>query len=47
VWLVLPEQQLIEVYTRDEDLILTANDTLTGSDLLPEFSIPVREVVNV
>jgi Uma2 family endonuclease len=44
VWLVLPEMRLVEVYTTDEDRILTIDDTLTGGDLLPGFSLPVREI---
>lgn len=42
VWLVLPEQRLIEVYTPEAEAILTDADTLSGGDLLPGFSLPVR-----
>lgn len=44
VWLVFPEQRIIEVYTLSEELILTENDTLTGGDVLPGFTLPVRDV---
>ncbi len=44
VWLVDPEKQLIEVYTPDDEFVLTAADTLTGGDLLPDFTLPVRAV---
>ena len=44
VWLVLPEQRIIEVYTPDDERILGENDTLSGGDVLPGFSLPVRDV---
>jgi len=44
VWLVFPDQKLIEVYSADEELILTENDTLTGRDVLPGFTLAVRDV---
>ena len=45
IWLVYPEKQLIEVYETGKDIdILTAKDTLTGADILPDFKVPVREI---
>lgn len=45
VWLVYPEKQLIEVYRKDGDIdILTADDTLRGADVLPNFELPVSEI---
>jgi Uma2 family endonuclease len=45
VWLVLPEQCIIEVYTLDDEYILTEADTLDGGDVLPGFTLPVRDVL--
>ena len=44
VWLVFPEKRLVEVYSSTEELILTATDTLTGGELLPDFAMPVADV---
>jgi Uma2 family endonuclease len=44
VWLVFPSKRIVEVYTPAEDLILTETDTITGGDLLPDFSLPVADV---
>jgi Uma2 family endonuclease len=45
VWLVFPEQQLVEVYTPDEDVQVVGIDgTLDGGDVLPGFRLPVREI---
>ncbi len=44
VWLILTENQLVEVYTPAEEFILGINDTLTGGDLLPGFTLPVRAI---
>lgn len=44
VWLVFPMQRIIEVYTSGEESILTENDTLTGGDVLPGFSLAVADV---
>lgn len=43
VWLVLPDKQIIEVYTADKQP-LTEADTLTGGEVLPGFALPVRQV---
>lgn len=44
VWIVIPAKQLVEVYTNDEDRILTADDTLDGGEVLPGFSLAVRDI---
>lgn len=44
VWLVFPSQRIIEVYSVEVEAILTEHDTLSGGDLLPDFSVPVRDL---
>lgn len=44
VWLVFPEQRVIEVYTPDDEFVLGEDETLTGGDLLPGFAVPVRDL---
>jgi Uma2 family endonuclease len=44
VWIVYPESKILEVLTNDARDLLTINDTLTGRDVLPGFSVPVREL---
>jgi Uma2 family endonuclease len=45
VWLVFPQKQLIEVYRPDADVvILTADDMLEGGDVLPGFTLPVKDI---
>ncbi len=44
VWLVYPEKRLVEVLTQDERHLLTDDLTLSGGDLLPGFSLPLREL---
>lgn len=46
VWLVYPTKRLVEVYTTAEELILTEDDVIDGGDVLPEFTLPVREIFN-
>jgi len=45
-WIVDPLARTIEVYTRPEkpDVILRDGDTLTGAPVLPDFSLPVRDL---
>ena len=45
VWLVYPDQQLVEVYTPDDEYILTAADTLSGGAVLPGFALPIRDIL--
>ena len=45
VWVVWPETMTVDVYRPEESVVtLGAEDTLTGQDVLPEFSCMVREV---
>ncbi len=45
VWLVWPDSESVEVYRPGESTVtLTVEDTLTGEDVLPEFSCAVREI---
>lgn len=49
VWLVYPDARSIEVYSNPEDelVILDMEGTLEGGDLLPGFSLKVKEVFAV
>ena len=43
VWVVKPDSRAVEVWRADGSFTrLTANDTITGEDVLPGFSAPVR-----
>jgi Uma2 family endonuclease len=44
VWIVYPVRQIVEVLTPTERHLLTAADTLNGGDVLPGFSVPVRDL---
>jgi Uma2 family endonuclease len=45
VWVVDPENRAVAVHrSHNEITVLTAADTLTGGDALPEFSMPVAEI---
>mgnify|MGYP000496770749 CR=1 FL=1 len=44
VWLVYPEKRLVEVLTPDSRELLGEGEILSGGDVLPGFSLPVREV---
>ncbi len=44
VWLVIPERRIVEVYTPDDEQILDENDALDGREVLPGFTLPVRDV---
>jgi Uma2 family endonuclease len=45
VWLVLPEKRLVEIYRANDDIdVLTENDSLDGEDVLPGFTLPVRDI---
>ncbi|MBC7809856.1 MAG: Uma2 family endonuclease [Burkholderiales bacterium] len=44
VWLVIPEKRLVEVYTPMHEEVLSENDTLSGEDVLPGFTLPVKNV---
>lgn len=48
VWVVYPEQQLVEIYQPNADIqMLTANDMIDGGEVLPGFTLPVRDVFDV
>jgi Uma2 family endonuclease len=44
VWLILPDKRLVEIYAADDEQILTEADHISGGDLLPGFTLPVREI---
>ena len=45
VWLVFPEDQLVEVYVPDEDVKTFGLDTaLDGGEVLPGFTLAVRAI---
>ena len=44
VWLVYPEKPLVEVLTPDDRHLLTEENTLDGGDVLPGFSLSVRDI---
>jgi Uma2 family endonuclease len=45
VWLVFPDEQQVEVYLPDEDVkTFTLADTLDGGDLLPAFTLAVKDI---
>lgn len=48
VWLVYPDKQMVEIYQPDVDIqILTGSDTIDGGDVLPGFTLAVRDVFDV
>ena len=48
VWVVWPETKVIEIHHRDRPIVrLQENDTLTGEDILPQFSTPVQDIFDV
>lgn len=44
VWLVITDKRLVEVYTPDDEQVLTESDVLTGGDVLLGFTLAVRDV---
>ena len=49
VWVIDPEKQLVVVYSKGEgssivSIYLTAEDTLTGGDVLPDFRLPLKDL---
>jgi len=45
VWLVYPEQRIVEVYAPGVDLkLLTERDTLDGGEVLPNFTLAVSDI---
>ena len=48
VWLIFPEKRLVEVYQPEADIeILNENDTLNGGDVLPGFTLAVKDIFAV
>ncbi len=47
VWIIYPTKRLVEVLTLTDRKLLTETSTLEGGDLLPEFTLPVREIFAV
>ncbi|MBL8145585.1 MAG: Uma2 family endonuclease [Anaerolineae bacterium] len=46
VWLLFPGPKIVEVYRPNEPSdILTINDSLDGFDVLPGFSVLIREIL--
>ncbi len=45
VWLVYPDEQIVEVYVGDEDVkTVGMNGTLDGGDVLPGFTLAVKDI---
>jgi hypothetical protein len=44
VRLVYPDKRLVEVLTRASRELLTEADTLDGGDVLPGFTLAVRDI---
>ncbi len=47
VWLVFPEKRIVEVYTSEQQDILTLEDTLEGGELLPGLQIAVKDIFDM
>jgi len=44
VWLVLPAQQIVEVYTANDESVMGIDGVLTGDPILARFALFVKEV---
>lgn len=44
VWLIFPAKRIVEIYTPDEQFVLTANESLSDLALLPGFTLQASEV---
>ena len=44
VWLVYTERRLVIVLTADSEDILSENESLDGGNVLPGFTLPVRDI---
>ncbi|MBL8131886.1 MAG: Uma2 family endonuclease [Anaerolineae bacterium] len=45
VWLIFPEARRVEIYTPDDDVVeLDLNSVLDGGEILPGFTLPVRDI---
>ncbi|HVU10972.1 MAG TPA: Uma2 family endonuclease [Phototrophicaceae bacterium] len=47
VLLILPQKRLIEVITADDVEILNENDTFDGGDVLPGFTLAVKDIFDI
>ena len=48
LWVVYPDEQEIEVYQPNQTMItLKVGDTLTGCSVLPQFSVPIKEIFSI
>ena len=48
VWVLWPETKMIEIHRPDEPVVtLRENDTLTGLDVLPQFTCPVKDIFEI
>jgi Uma2 family endonuclease len=47
VWYVLPDHQEVHIYTApDQREVITADDNLYGGEVLPEFVLPIRRLLD-
>jgi Uma2 family endonuclease len=44
VWLIYPDRQLVEFLTPTERQLLTLDGTISGGDVLPDFSVKVADI---
>lgn len=44
VWLVYPQQRIVEIITSDSRHLLTTAENISGGDVLPGFSFPIRDL---
>lgn len=45
IWAIDPKQEIVAIYhPNGERIRLTKTDTLTGSDVLPDFAVPITEI---
>ena len=44
VWYMFPEQQEVHVYTADRHDVLTIDHEISGGDVLPGFTLPLRQL---
>jgi Uma2 family endonuclease len=44
VWIFYPSKRLVEVLTPDDRKLLSDSETLDGGDILPGFTLPLKEI---
>ncbi|MDX2161495.1 MAG: Uma2 family endonuclease [bacterium] len=47
VWLLYPDEQIVEAISRTDRQLLQVDKTLDGGEVLPGFSVPVRDIFPV